>query len=202
MADIADEMMRRTRMEDRSTCLYYLDLLHDVILEKTLSGYRLKTKFFETGLSIRGTFESVDDEFDPNRHVVLPTICATKAFKEMAASTKVFNVSKPLEARVISLMDAVTKSLNAFIGRNEIHIQGDGLGICEDNPDEGVFLAQKGKIIASATVLKSDAQIIDCRFEDPPPPGKYDLIVRCRNGENPSFAPAEATLRGITVGAE
>ena len=149
-----------------------------------------------------GTFGSVDDEFDPKRHKVLPTVCTTKAFKAAVAAAEVVNVSKPLKAKVFSLMDSVTKSLNAFTGRHVVCMQGDNLGICTDNPDEGVFLVTKGKTVAVAEVLKSDAQIIDCRFNDPPPPGKYDLIVRCRNGSDPSFAPAETTLRGIIVKGE
>ena len=200
--DIAREMAGRGAMKDLPTCQYFLALLHEIIAEKTLAGYRLKTEFFETGLSIRGTFGSVDDEFDPKRHKVLPTVCTTKAFKAAVAAAEVVNVSKPLKAKVISLMDAVTKSLNAFTGSHEIHMQGDYLGICPDNPDEGVFLVAKGKTVAEAEVLKSDAQIINCRFADPPPPGKYNLTVRCRNGADPSFAPAETTLRGIVVKGE
>ena len=199
--DIAREMTDRGAVKDVPTCRYFLALLHEIIAEKTLAGYRLKTEFFETGLSIRGTFGSVDDEFDPERHKVLPTVCTTKAFKAAVAAAEVVNVSKPLKAKVVSLMDAVTKSLNAFAGSNEVHMQGDYLGICPDNPDEGVFLVLKGKMVAVATVLKSDAQIINCRFDNPPP-GKYDLVVRCRNGADPSFAPAETTLRGIVVKGE
>ena len=200
--DIAEEMARRGAVNDVPTCRYFLSLLHEIIAEKTLAGYRLKTEFFETGLSIRGTFGSVDDEFDPKRHKVLPTVCTTKAFKAAVAAAEVVNVSKPLRAKVISLMDAVTKSLNAFTGSHKIHMQGDNLGICTDNPDEGVFLLSKGKTVAVAEVQKSDAQIIDCRFNNPPPPGKYDLVVRCRNGADSSFAPAETTLRGIVVRGE
>ena len=200
--DIAKEMTSRGAVKDVPTCIYFLALLHEIIAEKTLAGYRLKTEFFETGLSIRGTFGSVDDEFDPERHKVLPTVCTTKAFKAAVAVAEVVNVSKPLKAKVISLMDAVTKSLNAFTVSHEIHLQGDNLGICPDNPDEGVFLVAKGKTVAEAEVLKSDAQIINCRFTDPPPPGKYDLTVRCRNGADPSFAPAETTLRGVVVKGE
>ena len=155
--DIAEEMTRRGAVKDMPTCRYFLALLHEIIAEKTLAGYRLKTEFFETGLSIRGTFGSVDDEFDPERHKVLPTVCTTKAFKAAVAAAEVVNVSKPLKAKVVSLMDAVTKSLNAFTGSHEIHMQGDYLGICPDNPDEGVFLVLKGKTVAAATVLKSNA---------------------------------------------
>ena len=126
--DIAREMAGRGAMKDVPTCRYFLALLHEIIAEKTLAGYRLKTEFFETGLSIRGTFGSVDDEFDPKRH--------------------------------------------------------------------------KDKTVAEAKVLKSDAHIINCRFNDLPPPGKYDLVVRCRNGADPSFAPAETTLRGVVVKGE
>ena len=199
--DIAEEMVRRGAVNDVSTCRYFLNLLHEIVAERTLAGYRLKTEFFETGLSICGTFDNVDDEFDPKRHRVLPTVCATKAFKTAVSVAEVVNVSKPLKAKVISLMDSVTKSLNSFTGRHVVYMQGENLGICTDNPDEGVFLTSKGRTVAVAEVLKSDAQIIDCRFNEPPPSGKYDLIVRCRNGADPAFAPAETTLRGVIVKA-
>ena len=39
-----------------------------------------------------------------------------KAFKAAVAAAEVVNVSKPLKAKVISLMDTVAKSLNAFTG--------------------------------------------------------------------------------------
>ena len=200
--DIANEMARRGAVNDVSTYRYFLNLLHEIVAERTLAGYRLKTEFFETGLSIRGTFDNVDDEFDPKRHRVLPTVCATKAFKTAVAAAEVVNVSKPLKAKVFSLMDSITKSLNSFIGRHVVYMQGENLGICTDNPDEGVFLASKGKTVAVAEVLKSDAQIIDCRFNEPPPPGKYDLIVHCRNGTDPAFSPAETILRGVIVKAD
>ena len=148
--DVAEEMARRGAVNDVPTCRYLLGLLHEIIAEKTLAGYRLKTEFFETGLSIRGTFGSVDDEFDPKRHKVLPTVCTTKAFKAAVAAAEVVNVSKPLKAKVFSLMDLVTKSLNAFTGRHVVCMQGDNLGICTDNPDEGVFLLSKGKMVAVA----------------------------------------------------
>ena len=199
MADIAEEMAKRGGGGNVATCRYYLNLLHEIVAEKTLAGYRLKTEFFETGLSIRGTFDSIDDEFDPTRHAIMPTVCATKSFKATVAAVEVLNVSKPLKAHVFSLMDAVTKSLKAFTGRNEVHVEGVGIGIGADNPDEGVCLSAKGETVAMAKVLKSDAQVISCRFDVPLPSGTYDLIVRCRNGADPSFAPAEATLRGIRV---
>lgn len=199
MGDIAEEMAKHVGAGDAATCRYYLGLLHEIIAEKTLTGYRIKTDFFETGLSIRGTFGSKDEDFDAKRHKVLPTVCTTKAFKAVVSAAEVINVSKSLKARINSLMDAVTKSLNAFEGHNELHLQGEGLGICTDNPDEGVFLVAKGKTVAVAQVMKSDAQVINCRFDDPPSPGKYDLVVRCRNGADSSFAPAVATLRGIVV---
>ena len=65
-----------------------------------------------------------------------------------------------------------------------------------------MFLVLKDKTVAAATVLKSNAQIINCRFAEPPPAGKCDLVVRFRNGADPSFAPAETTLRGIIVKGE
>ena len=49
--DIAREMAGRGAMNDVPTCRYFLSLLHEIIAEKTLAGYRLKTEFFETGLS-------------------------------------------------------------------------------------------------------------------------------------------------------
>lgn len=79
--DLAREMARHVGAGGVSTCAYYLALMQEVLADKTKAGYRIKTSLFETGVAIGGTFDSGDGEFDPSRHDVRPTICATKAFK-------------------------------------------------------------------------------------------------------------------------
>ena len=55
-------------------------------------------------------------------------------------------------------------SLYAFSGSYEIHMHGDNLGICPDNPNEGVLLVASGKMVAVDKVLKSDTQQIQEGF--------------------------------------
>ena len=75
------------------------------------------------------------------------------------------------------------------------------LGISPDKPDEGVWLAdpKTGAIVAVSTVERSDRQTIDCMFTEPPAPGKYTLVVSCRNGARESLKPAVANVKNVIV---
>ena len=111
------------------------------------------------------------------------------------------NVTNGLSCTVVSVMDSVTKRLSEITGTNRVLIQGRKLGISPDNPDEGVWLADSktGKVVANATVERSDTQTIDCVFVDPPAPGLYTLVVSCRNGARETLSPAVARIKNFKV---
>ena len=197
---LAERMAERTK-QDTALWKYFIDVLSDEIDNQLLEGNRIKLGRFVTGFAIHGSFASEDEEFDPDRHKLVATVHALDPLNEKLAKIVPENVTAGLTCSISAVMDAVTKRLSEIIGTNRVLIQGIRLGISPDNPDEGVWLAdpKTGDIVAMATVERSDSQTIDIVFAEPPTPGKYTLVVSCRNGARESLKPAVANVRNITV---
>ena len=188
--------------QDVSLANYFLDALNEILAKEIVAGYRVNLGQLSTGFSIKGSFQSEDDRFDPKRHSVQPTIQALDPLKSALAAVGADNITVGLTCRLGSLMDFVTKALNEITGTHEVHIEGEKIGIDTENADEHVHLVKDdGTVAAVATVTASNAQTITCSFPTPPEPGTYTLEVACRNGNRLSLAPAVARLRNIVVKA-
>ena len=199
--ELANELARKTG-QDTSLAGYFIDALNEILAKEMLAGYRVNLGQLATGFSIKGSFASEDDRFDPARHVVQPIVQALDPLKSALASVGADNITVGLSCRLGSLMDFVTKTLNEITGSDEVHIEGERIGIDPANADEHVhLLADDGTVVAVATVTASDAQTVTCRFDDPPAPGTYTLEIACRNGNRVSLAPAVARLKNIVVKA-
>ena len=197
---LAERMAERTK-QDAALWKYFIDVLSDEIDNQLLEGNRIKLGRFVTGFAIHGSFASEDDAFDPKRHKLVATVRMRDPLKGKLAKIVPANVTAGLTCSVSAVMEATTKRLSEIVGTNRVLIQGKRLGVSPDNPDEGVWLAdpKTGDVIATATVERSDSQTIDILFEEPPVPGKYTLVVSCRNGARESLKPGVAHVRNITV---
>ena len=188
--------------QDISLANYFLDALNEILAKEIVAGYRVNLGQLSTGFSIKGSFQSEDDRFDPKRHSVQPTIQALDPLKSALAAVGADNITVGLTCRLGSLMDFVTKALNEITGTHEVHIEGERIGLDTENADEHVHLVKDdGTVAAVATVTASNAQTITCSFPAPPEPGTYTLEVACRNGNRLSLAPAVARLRNVVVKA-
>ena len=188
--------------QDISLANYFLDALNEILAKEIVAGYRVNLGQLSTGFSIKGSFTSEDDRFDPKRHSVQPTVQALDPLKSALAAVGADNITVGLTCRLGSLMDFVTKALNEITGTHEVHIEGEKIGIDTENADEHVvLLGEDGAVAAVATVAGSDAQTITCSFPTPPEPGVYTLEVACRNGNRLSLALAVARLKNIVVKA-
>ena len=200
--ELAECLAERTK-QDANLWKYFLNTLADEIDRQLLEGNRVKLGRLLMGFSIRGVFTNEDDQFDPEKHRLVTTLRMLDPLKASIAEAIPENITSGLSCSVASAMDAVTKRLSEITGTNQLLLQGRKLGISPDNPDEGVWLADQktGEIIATAMVERSDSQTIDCVFTEPPPPGRYTLVVACRNGARESLAPAITRVKDFTVKA-
>ena len=198
--ELATLIAERTK-QDAKLWKYFLDVLADEIDEQLLQGNRVKLGRLLMGFAIRGTFANEDDDFDPATHRLVATMRMLDPLKSKMTAEIPENVTSGLSCSVSSAMDSVTKRSSEITGTNRLLIQGMRLGISPDNPDEGVWLvdSETGKIVATANVERSDDQTIDCVFPELPVPGRYTLVVACRNGARESLAPAVARIKGFVV---
>ena len=200
--ELSERLAERTK-QDANLWKYFLDILTDEIDRQLLEGNRIKLGRLLMGFSIRGTFANEDDPFDPEKHRLVTTLRMLDPLKSAIAEAVPENVTSGLSCSIASAMDAITKETSEITGTNRLLIEGRKLGISPDNPDEGVWLVdpKTGGIVATAMVECSDSQTIDCVFTEPPPPGRYTLVVACRNGARESLAPAITRVKDFTVKA-
>ena len=198
--ELAKLMAERTK-QDAAYWKYILDVLSNEIETQLLAGNRVNLGRLAMFLAIRGAFGSEDDAFDPAKHKLAAIMLPQKGLRTVMDAIVPENATRSISCAVGSAMDAVTKRLSEITGTNLLFIQGMRLGISPDNPDEGVWLADcnTGKVVANATVKRSDNQTIDCFFENPPDPGLYTLVISCRNGARESLSPAVAQIKGFKV---
>ena len=201
--ELAKLVADRTK-QDASLWKYFLDVLADEIDNQMLEGNRIKLGRLFTGFAIRGTFTNEDDQFDPEKHKLVATVRMLDPLRNAMDAVVPENVAVGISCIVSSVMDAVTRRTSEIVGTNRVLIQGKRLGISPDNPDEGVWLAdpKTDRIVATATVERSDSQTIDCVFAEPPAPGMYTLVVGCRNGARETLAPAIARVKKVILHAQ
>ena len=199
---LAERLAARTKQEV-ALWKYFLDALGEEIKDQILAGYRINLGQLTTGFSVRGSFQSEDDEWDPARHQLMATIRTLDPLHSALGAVKPENIALGLTCTLYSAMDKVTRHLNEITGTNLVLLQGLNLGINTENVDEFVALVDPDteEVKATATVVESDAQTIDCRFETPPAEGTYTLVVSCRNGARESLKPAIAKIKNVAVKA-
>jgi len=67
---LVDDIIKRGTTVTRPDLLAALDLYHQVITDRLLAGYRVNTPVVNLGVSIKGTFNGLQDEFDRSRHLL------------------------------------------------------------------------------------------------------------------------------------
>lgn len=198
--ELSKQMAARTKL-DASLWEYFLNVLSDEVEAQLFAGNRVNLGRLAISLAIRGAFDSEDSEFDPAKHKLVAVLRPQKALRKAMDAVVPENAVRGISCVLGSTMDVVTKRCSEVTGTNELHVQGIRIGISPDNPDEGVWLAdpKTGKVVANATVERSDSQTIDCFFPNPPEPGTYTFVVSCRDGARESLSPAVARIKDFKV---
>ncbi len=135
--ELAERLATKTK-QDKSLAKYFLPAIDEELAAQILAGNRVNLGQLSTGFAIKGSFNSEDDRFDPERHTLVATIRTLDPLRSALSEVELDNIAVSLSCTVRSLMDAVTKETNVITGTNEQHIQGVNLGINVDNADEGV----------------------------------------------------------------
>ena len=195
-ADMANDLAaaKRTTPADEIRELAYLE---DYVLRELGRGNALAFGGLTLSPTILGSFETLDAPFDPARHEL---VVSGRVFGEVRAAARGLepvNVHAPLKAVLYGVMDAATKESD-LVTDGTCYLQGRGLAVDAERPDEGVWLLDDAGRSWRAKVNASDSQTVDCVFETPPPDGAYTLRLVTRGGGRADFAPVTLE-RAVTV---
>lgn len=195
-ADMANDLAaaKRTTPADEIRELAYLE---DYVLRELGRGNALAFGGLTLSPTILGSFETLDAPFEPARHEL---VVSGRVFGEVRAAARGLepvNVNAPLKAVLYGVMDAATKESD-LVTDGTCYLQGRGLAVDAERPDEGVWLLDDAGRSWRAKVNASDSQTVDCVFETPPPDGAYTLRLVTRGGGRADFAPVTLE-RAVTV---
>lgn len=195
-ADMANDLAaaKRTTPADEIRELAYLG---DYVLRELGRGNALAFGGLTLSPTILGSFETLDAPFEPARHEL---VVSGRVFGEVRAAARGLepvNVNAPLKAVLYGVMDAATKE-GDLVTDGTCYLQGRGLAVDAERPDEGVWLLDDAGRSWRAKVNASDSQTVDCVFETPPPDGAYTLRLVTRGGGRADFAPVTLERR-VTV---
>ena len=195
-ADMANDLAaaKRTTPADEIRELAYLG---DYVLRELGRGNALAFGGLTLSPTILGSFETLDAPFEPARHEL---VVSGRVFGEVRAAARGLepvNVHAPLKAVLYGVMDAATKESD-LVTDGTCYLQGRGLAVDAERPDEGVWLLDDAGRSWRAKVNASDSQTVDCVFETPPPDGAYTLRLVTRGGGRADFAPVTLERR-VTV---
>ena len=162
-------------------------------------GQNVNLDWIAFTIALTGSFQSVDDGFDPARNALVVRAHARQFFKDCFASVTPRNVTGGLKAVIQSVIDSAAQS-EGTITTATVYVAGLNI-LVGGNPDEGVWLVAKdGTVAATPAITANDASTMDLAFAELPADGDYTLVIKARSGASTDYAPAVAR-RNVTVRA-
>lgn len=181
------------------------DMLNAIILA-VLMGKRVVTPFGIYSLSVKGTFDSLEDTLDPVRHQVLAAVSASSEIKDaidnkVSLSKQRAGVRRPSPLNLKNFHKAAAEG--ELTPSHAARVYGDLLRFDPEDPEQGIFLIPAGEegLLNGAEPVRMEEVIrstpSEATFLVPADlaPGDYILEVRTRfNQKNLRTGQLEQTL--------
>jgi hypothetical protein len=179
--ELIAEMAGMNASVSRQEIIVVLDLMKAVIKKYLLSGFRVNTDLFNAKLSVKGGFDSEEDEFDPNRHTVHVRMAPAADLKnDVVTGARMEKVrDEEPEPKLDRVYDFETRSKNGTVSPGHL-AEAKGANLDYDGNDEaqGVWFVDASNTGVKAKVVHkvSGSAVL---FKIPElAPGPYRLIVR------------------------
>lgn len=188
LANTVDEatVVKLVANQTRSTetvARMYVDAL-GMVMRKLLTEARpfMLTDLFKGSLAIGGSIPTVNTALDPAKNPIKAIFIPNGKLSNVAKNLELENISQGVGAILYSI-DQLGNGAILTSTEAPVYANGSKIGIDTSDVQTGVWLEdiESGRIVAVATVLKSDENTIDAKFEELPENGKYLFVVATRN---------------------
>lgn len=168
------------------TVRYVAQLLFAALVDCAKEGVNVVVKdFLGTSLSIRGTFDSADAQFEKGKHQLRLNINPKGELARACEGGTAVNITEGNRCRITSVLDGVAKQDGVIISGEDVEVYAAGgtFLVNTSAEDEGVWLEDlNGQVAAFGTVTASTATTLECMFATLPEPGNYKFVVATRGG--------------------
>jgi len=140
--DIADLIIGEGSEYQKESIIDILNRSDRIKMRKLAQGYRIKTMFFNTHISVKGHFEGASSSFDANKHQLNVKFSATKSMREKLRNSLVEVLGTAQTNPVVGqVTDVLTQACNQTISPNQvIEIKGKRIKIAGDDARIGIYL--------------------------------------------------------------
>ncbi len=83
--DLISMIVDRNTTVTRQEIASVLEHLEEVVTSSLKMGFTVQTGLFNVKVSIRGSFDSMEDEYDPSRHRVVINVRTSQSLKKLAS---------------------------------------------------------------------------------------------------------------------
>lgn len=194
------EAMAKAVGRDVEYIQYLEGVRRKAIIAALKAGKRVSVGGVAIAATVKGTFDTVDGEFDPGRNALAVTGFTYGDFQDALKGCAAENVVKggrPILNRVVEIGQEEDE---VFVTGENVSITGRDLAPSADAADEGVWLEdlKSGERKSTAEISASSLIEVTCAFPSLPPSGRYHLVVATRSGNGADYKLRTAT-REVTV---
>lgn len=152
---------------------------------------------------IRGSFATKDAPWDDDRNEVVAVAITLGGTRNcIPVGTKFVNVVSKPDPVIHSIADKEHAEEGVLYVDGTVYLQGKFIATDTSHADEGLSLLDPSskEVVATATVVKSDQQLLNATFEEWPEPGEYLLRLATRGGWGTDYSLGVVT-KPVTVKA-
>ncbi|MBP1676975.1 MAG: hypothetical protein H6Q20_1534 [Bacteroidetes bacterium] len=161
---------------------YHVNLFLNTVADLLADGHKINTGYFNAQACIKGSFNSMNDNFDDSRHRVEIAFSAGSLIRRRAAILKGEILhSKAVTRYIESVTDAQTGLFPPKLIPNKLLVvRGNKIKITGTHPDVGLYLVNtenNAEIRLSDTLLYQNSHTTIRFFVPDIPAGSYQLQV-------------------------
>jgi hypothetical protein len=140
--DLIDMIVDRNTTVTRQEVASVLEHLEEVVINNLKMGFTVQTGLFTVKVGIRGSFDSLDDEFEPSRHRTVINVRTAPPLKKLAAvglSLEKGESTLP-NPSAIKLFDYNSKTTNLRVTPGSVaSLSGSKLLLDPEDENQGIF---------------------------------------------------------------
>jgi len=183
IADICTSLASKSGSAvNADTMEYHAKILLEEIMEHVMDGKKVDCGYFTVQANIKGSFNSLHDNFDPNKHGVEIVFSSTKKTIEKAKNlTAEISHGNPFNYGIWNVEDGRTKQRTYDIqARALLTISGGRIKITGDDPATGIYFTNTDSSIETKVqpndIFENGNTIVKILVPDLNP-GSYKLTI-------------------------
>lgn len=202
--DLIDMIVKRNTTVTKQEVAAVLEHLEEVVMDNLQMGFRVQTGLFTISVGVRGSFDAMEDEFDPERHKTVINVRTSPGLKKLARAGLAVEKMGPTlpQPSLFSIFDYDSKTTNFQVTPGNVaSLTGNNFQIDPEDENQGIYFLSDANPEGAKVenIVHSTKTKLVFTIPSSLTSGNYKVQVRCGFGE----ALRDSTMKAlVTVGEE